>query len=274
MNTHTLYIGLACAGWLLALPATAQTDSLEVDSIVKKPTFQITYTKGKTSDQGSRETTYFGRRDRSDGNIRYPRVFGGLMARLEWSFSRPMDNGSFTLSPENGFLKYSRASNFAIDFAQIGLRFNDAFKISLATGVEWNYMRLKNNIILDRDATPLSYTETTEPYRKNVFRSDYVRTPLTLEWRGGRNRYGKRAKIAVGAIGGILIKGRQKLKGDKMKQVYRDSYNLASFQYGTFARVGFGSIGLFGKYYLNDMFENAPKGQELNNFTFGLSWEI
>jgi len=272
MKKNTLYIGLACAGWLLAHPAQAQTESLEADSIVKKTNFQITYLKGKQADRNDRETRCFGRRDGSE--VRYPRVFGGLTARLEWSFSRPIDNGSFSFSAENRFLEYKKASNFAVDFAQIGVRFSDAFKASLAIGAEWNYMRLNNNIILDRDATPLSHTETSEPYKKNVFRSTYFRVPIGLEWRTGKNHRGKRAKITAGAITGLRIGGKQVLKGDKVKLRYKDDYHLASFQYGPYVRIGYGAFGLFAKYYVNSMFENAPKGQELNNFAFGLSWEI
>jgi len=274
MKKNTLYIGWACAAWLLAHPASAQTDSLEGDSIGKERTFQITYTSGKVGDRNDRKTTYFGRRDRGGRNVSYPRVFGGLMARLEWSFSRPIDNGSFNFSPGNQFLEYKKASNFAIDYAQIGIRFNDAFKVSLAIGHEWNYMRLNNNILLDRDATPLGYTETTEPYNKNLFRSAYFRLPLGLEWRTGKNHCGRRAKITIAAITGIRTGGKQSLKGDDMKLDYKDDYHLASFQYGAYTRIGYGPLGVFAKYYFNDMFENTPKGRELNNFAFGLSWEI
>jgi|GEM_PF-347864 len=276
MKKHTLYIGLACAGWLLGHPASAQTDSTTVDSVQKKArSVQIGWTFGEKEDAPNQwENNRLRKWDRSGRDVKYPRVFGGLMARLEWGLSRPMDNGSFRFSEENQFLEYKKTSNFAIDLAQIGVRFNDAFKVSLATGVEWNYMRLKKNVILDPDSKPLGYTESTVAYDKNVFRTTYLRTPLALEWRTGRNGHGRRAKIAVGAVGGIWLGGKQTLKAGKVKEVHKDDYNLASFQYGAFTRVGFGSLGVYARYYLNDMFENTPKGQELNNFTFGLSWEI
>lgn len=205
--------------------------------------------------------------------IKYPRVFGGLtFTRIDWGFSRLMDDGSFTLGEENQFLKYRKASNFGFDVAQFGIRFNDAFKMYVSAGFEWNYLRLKNDIILDTEATPLTYNPSDITYKKNIFTSTYLRTPLSFEWRGRRNHHGHRPKIAFGAMTGVLLKGTQRLKSEEQgKQKFKDNYNLASFQYGAFARIGFGSLGVFAKYYMNDMFENSPNQENLNNFTFGLT---
>ncbi|SFS60747.1 outer membrane beta-barrel protein [Sphingobacterium wenxiniae] len=216
-----------------------------------------------------------GRKDYDDRGreIKYPRVFGGLtFTRIDWGFSRIMDDGSFNLGEDNQFLEYKKASNFGFDVAQFGIRFNESIKMYVSAGFEWNYLRLKHNIILDQDATPLAYDESDIAYKKNIFTSTYLRTPLTFEWRGNRNRHGDRPKIAVGAMTGILLKGTQRLKSEEHgKQKFKDNYNLASFQYGAFARVGFGSMGIFAKYYMNDMFEKSPTQEKLNNFTFGMT---
>ena len=216
-----------------------------------------------------------GKRDYDDRGrtIEYPRVFGGLtFTRIDWGFSRIIDDGSFTLSEENKFLEYKKASNFGFDVAQFGVRFNDAFKMYVSAGFEWNYLRLKKNIILDTESTPLAYAPSDISYKKNIFTSTYLRTPLSFEWRGRRNKNGNRPKVAFGAMTGILLKGTQRFKSEEQgKQRFKDNYNLASFQYGAFARVGFGSLGVFAKYYMNDMFENSPAQDNLNNFTFGLT---
>lgn len=220
-------------------------------------------------------TPTLGKKDYDDRGeeIKYPRVFGGLtFTRIDWGFSRLIDDGSFNLSEENQFLDYKKASNFGFDIAQIGLRFTDQFKMYLSTGFEWNYLRLKNNVILDQDATTLTYSASDVAYKKNILTSTYLRVPLSFEFRTRKNKHGDRAKIAFGAMTGILLKGTQRLKSEEFgKQKYRDNYNLATFQYGAFARVGFGSLGVFAKYYLNDMFENSPNQQNLSNFTFGLT---
>lgn len=216
-----------------------------------------------------------GIKDKSN-NTKYPRVFGGLtFTRIDWGFSRIMDDGKFTLSEDNDFLTYKKASNFGFDILQFGVRFNDNFKTYLSTGFEWNYLRLKKNIVLEQDAQSLSYKDIDPNevnYSKNILTSTYLRLPLALEWRSAQNTKGDRVKVAFGAMTGILLKGTQRLKSKEQgKQKFRDNYNLASFQYGPFVRVGYDYFGVFAKYYVNDMFENSPDQKGLNNFTFGLT---
>jgi len=204
---------------------------------------------------------------------KYPRTFGGItFSRIDWGFSRLMDNGSFNLSEDNSFLSYKKASNFGFDIAQFGLRFNDNFKTYLSAGFEWNYLRLKQNILLKEDSQQLAYeviNKEDADYKKNIFTSTYLRIPLTFEWRSDKNHKGDRMKIAFGAMTGILLKGTQRLKSDANgKQKFKNNYNLASFQYGPFVRVGFDNFGIFGKYYVNDMFENSPAQDGVSNFTF------
>ena len=52
----------------------------------------------------------------------------------------------------------------------------------------------------------------------------------------------------------------------------KGDYDFAPFQYGGFVRFGFGGLGIYGKYYANDIFANMPNETSLNNFTFGLSF--
>lgn len=214
-----------------------------------------------------------GDKDKSD-KIKYPRTYGGItFSRIDWGFSRIMDDGSFTLSEPNKFLTYSRASNFGFDIAQFGVRFNDRFKVYISTGFEWNYLRFKENILLKENTTPLEYEVIDRNdlnYTKNVFTSTYLRIPLTFELRSKKMSNGDRLKFAFGPMTGILLKGTQRLKSkENGKQKFKDNYNLQSFQYGVFARVGFGSMGLFTKYYTSDLFERSPEQKDLHNFTFG-----
>ncbi|MFD2598410.1 outer membrane beta-barrel protein [Sphingobacterium corticis] len=219
-----------------------------------------------------------GKSDSNDDKkkIKYPRVFGGItFSRVDWGFSRPMDNGSFTFTGENQFLSYGRASNFGFDVAQFGVRLNDNFKIYTAAGVEWNYMRLKNNVLLNQDETPLNYTimdPSVATYKKNVLTSTYLRVPIAFEWRSKKISGKDRVHIVAGPMLGILLKGSQRLRSDQLgKQSFRDTYNLQSFQYGAHLRVGFGDIGIFAKYYMNDMFEQSPNQKGVRNFAFGLT---
>lgn len=205
--------------------------------------------------------------------IKYPRSYGGLtFTRIDWGFSRLIDKGGFSLRNQNQFLSYKKASNFGFDIAQFGLRFNDASKVYISAGFEWNYLRLKKDVILDSETTPLSYHLSDIPYQKNILTTTYLRLPLSYEWRGKRQYLNARPKIAAGIMTGFLLKGTQRLKSqEEGKQKFKDDYHFAKFQYGAFARVGLGSFGLFAKYYLNDFIQDSPQQENLHNFTFGLT---
>lgn len=244
--------------------------------------FTLPHVKGNDI-LGQQDTTHkekdininIGIKDKSNGTT-YPRIFGGItLTRIDWGFSRIMDDGKFTLSEDNSFLAYKKASNFGFDVLQFGVRVSDNFKTYLSAGFEWNYLRLKENILLEENSPSLSYTVVDRNdvnYTKNVLTSTYLRMPISLEWRSAKNRHGDRVKVAFGAMTGVLLKGTQRLKSkENGKQKFKDNYNLSTFQYGPFVRIGYDDFGLFAKYYVNDVFENSPAQKGLNNFTFGLT---
>ncbi len=212
----------------------------------------------------------------SEEEVKYPRTFGGItFARLDWGFARLSDGGSFTLTDNNKFMSYKKSSNFGFDIAQYGVRLNDNFKIYLSAGFEWNYWRLKNDVLIKEGITPV----TVEPldddvnYEKNVFTSTYMRLPLSFEWRSRQLKGDNRVKLTFGAMTGVLLKGTQRLKsGENGKQKFKDTYNLQTFQYGPFIRFGYDNIGIFGKYYMNDLFEKSPNQEGLRNLAFGLTF--
>lgn len=212
-----------------------------------------------------------GAKDKEDD--KYPRAFGGLtFSRLDWGFSRIMDDGSFSLSDDNQFLKYKKASNFGFDVAQFGVRASDNFKTYISAGFEWNYLRLEKDILLNENTSPISYADSDVDYKKNVFTTTYLRLPLTFEWRSDKNHKGERIKVAFGAMTGVLLKGTQRLKSkENGKQKFKDNYSLASFQYGPFIRLGYDDFGIFAKYYMNDFFEKSPAQKDLNNLAFGIT---
>lgn len=213
--------------------------------------------------------------DDGDADSKYPRTYGGItFTRLDWGFSRLSDDGSFTLSEDNKFMSYKKSSNFGFDIAQFGVRFNDNFKMYLSAGFEWNYWRLKNDVLLLQDQSPIAYDDLNPDakYSKNVITSTYLRVPLSFELRTRQLSGGKRVKLAFGAMTGVLLKGTQRLKSEEFgKQKYKDNYNLQTFQYGPFVRIGYDNFGLFTKYYMNDLFEKSPNQEGLRNLAFGIT---
>lgn len=198
-------------------------------------------------------------------------IFGITFSRIDLGLTKPMVGSSFSMEGPNERFRYrpGKTYNFGFDFLQAGYRFNREFKVFLSAGIDWTYLRLRNNLIFDADGNPYSSAiDSEQKLSKNRLTSTYLRLPLTFEFRpnGGRTR------IAVGPMGGFLLKGTQRYKvenGSKVKT--KGDYDYAPFQYGMFARFGVGAFGIYGKYYFNDMFEHSPSNAGFQNLTFGLT---
>lgn len=199
---------------------------------------------------------------------------GITFARFDLGLATLIDNGSFTLSPKNDFLRYRswKTSNVGFDILQAGYRFNSAFKIYLSAGFDWTHIRLRNDITIQRDPDMSGLKYTTDPidYSKNRFSSSYLRLPLSFEFRTHDDNSGKRWHFVAGPDIGILLNGRVKQISEEFgKQKFNYTYHYTKLRYGGFARVGYGSMGIFAKYYMNDMFDTAAQAG-LKNFSFGV----
>jgi hypothetical protein len=199
--------------------------------------------------------------------------WGLTFARFDLGLATLVDNGSFNLSPTNNFLRYRswKSSNVGFDLLQAGYRFNSAFKIYVSAGLDWTHLRLRENITIQQDGPDdaLRYTRDGIIYSKNRFTSSYIRIPLTFDWRSHVNNNGKRFHVAGGPMIGILYNGRVKQKSDENgKEKFNDTYHFTKLRYGLTGRVGYGSMGIFAKYYFNDMFDTAAQ-EGLRNFSFG-----
>ena len=204
----------------------------------------------------------------------YPKFsFGITLSRLDLGLATLVDHGSFTLSPQNQFLRYRswKTSNNGFDLLQMGVRFSDNFKIYLSGGFDWTLIRLRENITILPNQPVLTYRQDNINYSKNRFSSSYIRLPLSFDFRTNENAEGKRFHFVVGPDAGFLIGGRVKqISEENGKQKFDNDYHFANFRYGAFARVGYGAWGIFAKYYFNDMFENSPEQVGLKNLSFGI----
>ena len=201
--------------------------------------------------------------------------FGFTFSRFDLGLTTLIDNGSFTLSPQNDFLSYRswKSSNVGFDIVQFGYRFTPGFKIYLSGGFDWTLIRLRKDITIQRDAPVLTYTTDAIHYSKNRFSSSYLRVPLSFELRSKEYSDGKRARFILSPEAGILLGGRVKqISAENGKQKFDDNYHFAKIRYGLTTRIGYGDAGFFAKYYINDMFENSPAQKGLKNFAVGLTF--
>lgn len=263
---------LVCFAMASADAQITPTDSTKVDTTIttKKRRLRINF--------GSDSQVTINNSDNSDTTLHDTKApgfsFGLTFSRFDLGLATLIDNGSFTLSPDNQFLSYRqwKTSNVGFDVVQFGYRFNSAFRIYVAGGFDWTHIRLRQNITIQRNTPTLTYTQDNINYSKNRFSSSYLRIPLSFDWRSHQDASGTRFHFVAGPDIGILLNGRVKqISEENGKQKFNDDYHFTRLRYGAFARVGYGFLGIFAKYYFNDVFENSPAQEGLKNFSFGLS---
>jgi len=191
-------------------------------------------------------------------------------------FATLIDNGSFTLSSKNDFLNYSQAKTSYVGFSvfKFGYRFTDNFKIYMSADFDWTLIRLQKNIDIVPDVPTLTYVvNTTNHYSKNRFSSNYLVLPLVFDFRSSPDKHNTRFHFAAGPEVGFLIDGMQKqISSEHGKTKNFNDFHFTRFEFGGFAKIGYGSFGIFTKYYFNDMFVNTPDQKGLKNFNFGLQF--
>jgi len=202
-----------------------------------------------------------------------PFFIGLTFSHFDLGLAKILDNGKIRLSPTNEFLDYKtwKTINVGFDVFKMGYKFTDQFNMQIAAGFDWTHIRLKQDILFLEDTRPLTYVESDIDYSKNRFTSSYLRIPLTFALSTKAGALPKRLNVAVGPMAGILLQGSQKVKSDaEGKHKVKDDFNFAPMSYGAFARVWYGSLGVYTKYYFNDMFVDSPEQEGVKNLSFGL----
>ncbi len=210
--------------------------------------------------------------------IKFPKViFGLIFEHFDIGFSKYHNGSDFTTPTGYDYLETNnwKTSNIGFDLLQMGIRFNSNFKIMLAAGLDWNHMRLKQDVTVLSGKSTLSIdpTPSTIKYDKNRLSSRYLRVPLYFEYRTPKNDKGKGASIVFGPEIGFLLDGKLKQKsGENGKEKTKDDFNFEPFRYGANIRIGYGGAGLFLKYYMNDVFAKNQGPADYKNLNFGLTF--
>lgn len=263
--TTLLVSGLA---GVMAPSAFAQQDTTAKDSVIKKKSKYTLNIGGGNLITKTADSTQNAKKGRFVGGITFTRV--------DLGFSRLIDNGDFNLSPNNEFLDYKggKTSTFSFDVLQFGYRFNSNFKIYVAGGFDWTLIRLRDNITIQKNQPTLTYINENIAFSKNRFSSSYVHIPLNFEFRTKESSKGKRFYFVLGPEVSFLLNGKVKqISDERGKEKQYDSYHFQSVRYGGTLRFGYGGLGLFTKYYFNDMF-TTPAQAGLRNMSFGVTFGL
>lgn len=268
-TTLTLF---ALAGFLSDKALAQQDTTAKLDSVSKRSSkFSIRWNRHQAVASSKADSA---RRDSIKNRSSKTGFIGGItFTRIDLGFSRLIDNGSFSLTPTNDFLDYrgSKTSTFSFDVLQFGYRFSPNFKVYLAGGFDWTLIRLKKDITIQNNTADLSYIDETVDFSKNRFSSSYVHIPLNFQIRTKENDNGKRFYFVFGPEIGFLLNGKIKqISDERGKEKIKDDYHFQPFRYGGSVRIGYGSLGIFTKYYASDMFD-SPAQKGLKNMSFGIT---
>ncbi len=208
--------------------------------------------------------------------VKYPKLtFGITFEHFDIGLSKYHTGSNFGEPTGYEYLEHQtwKTSNVGFDLLEMGLRFNPNVKLILAAGLDWNHIRLKQNVTILPDQPTLTKTDDAIDYDKNRFSSRYLRVPLYFEYRTPQNDKGKRASIVLGPEVGFLLSGKVKqVSSENGKVKVKDDYNFEPFRYGANLRIGYGGAGFFFKYYMNDVFADGQGPANYKNLNFGLTF--
>ena len=170
----------------------------------------------------------------------------------------------------------SRYVNIGLDYAQrLGGRRSP---VSLVLGPEFafnNYMLNGNDKWVSQNGATSIARETnlTRQYDKTKLATASVNLPLMLQLKLHDAHYKPAFSLAAGGFVGYRLGSWTKLKYTNEGATYKDkdhgSYNLEDFQYGLQGTIGYGSLQLFAKYNLNQLFR-AGQGPDAQVLSFGV----
>lgn len=254
---------------------TVKTESVKIDTVtIKKPkTTRVVIEAGpvKVSVGGSDSTK------KTKKVVKYPNLtFGLTFEHFDIGLSKYHTNSTFGAPTNYDYLETDtwKTSNIGFDLLQFGVRFSPNVKVMLAAGLDWNHMRLKQNVTILPGQPTLTKTDDNIDYSKNRFSSRYIRVPLYFEYRSPQDKKGNRTSIVLGPEVGFLLNGKVKqISKENGKEKFKDDdYNLEPFRYGANIRVGYGGAGLFFKYYMNDVFAKNQGPADYKNLNFGITF--
>ncbi len=123
-----------------------------------------------------------------------------------------------------------------------------------------------------------AYLPSDSTYRKNSFSSSYIDIPIEFRFRTKSNEKGQYFRFYFGGLIGYRIGSYSKfIDGDYSVKYYKIK-DLATWQYGVFARTGFWFFNVYAYYGLNPVFANLKNGPEgidqMQNLSVGISLSL
>ena len=158
-------------------------------------------------------------------------------------------------------------------------------RLNYGVSFQFNGLRPKNNQYVSVDQGVTSLQSFEYELRKSKFRVDNLVFPMHLEF-GASDRMVTKNKmrysiynsfrIGIGGYAGVNLGSRQKLKytlnGERIKEKFKQGYDVTDIVYGISAYAGRGGTQIYAKYDLNPMFGGGTIAG--NNLSLGLRFDL
>ncbi len=201
---------------------------------------------------------------------------------LEFSigYNGLLENGSTSLSPANQGLNLinGKSTNVNLTYNHYFNIYRENVRLSVGLGLDWNNYRLAGDSTAIPNSPKFGFNKdslvNSIDFTKNKLLARYATLPIMLHFKTNEFKNGNSIGVSGGVELGYLINGRVKQVSEvKGKTKVNDGFNLNELRYGFIGRVNYGSVGIYGKYYPQSVF-NKNEGPDLNTFCVGLTFGL
>ena len=213
--------------------------------------------------------TYFFGFAQEEKRLQQPDIPGDIM--LDLGFNSLINNS------ESINTKLFPSRSFGIYYL-LNRKLSDQFIFNSAIGLTFEKIGFSDRANYQVDDLKIISWDTlgVGELKSNILAINYLELPLEFRFYPSRTVDGEGLFVSIGGILGLKIAAKTKIKykldGSKFKETNTGNFGLSDFRYGMVARVGFKKVNAFVKYYMSDIWREAPVVQVTpSQFTFGIN---
>jgi hypothetical protein len=208
--------------------------------------------------------------------------------------NRPKDHVHFQFgslmwlqTPDSVFTKgLSRSFNAYFCF-DLPFKSDPRFSIGIGVGIGSDHMFFDKNARKDLDITGerglrfrnLTGIDTNIRYRSIKLHTAYLEAPVELRFMAKPHQHQKSWKFALGMKVGTLVTAVDKTRFERdavgnraYNTKVKDRKNFNNLRLAGYARIGYGNIGLFFQYQLNDFIKEGQGPNQIRPFQVGITF--
>jgi hypothetical protein len=173
----------------------------------------------------------------------------------------------------------SRTLNIYYQYELVIPILKNKFSVLPGIGFGLDRYKIKSDYTLAYEQDDLIMSKNGLDITKSKFNTNYLDIPIELRYTANPNDPSRSFKVSIGGRAGYLLGANTKIKYEDddlgtIKDKSKRDWNVSSFRYGVFGKMGIGSVHVVGYYNLSTLFKEGkgPDQSSMNNFTIGLSW--